>query len=388
MANLDGQVCIITSHYYPESVGGEETFIKQYTEFLRKSAVSFTVVSASSGPGESSLGRMRIRPFSVPLLGFEAYSLLWAGIASLRIVKIHSLRRVAIIHTVETGYAGLAGALAALILRVPFVVHSHTLRSEGLKEIRRSAGDWRTWPYYAFERSIDKLVAERASKAIAVSTEVAFFLNSLGVPISRILIVPSAVDLERYSTLDRSVGRHQLGISDDSFVIGYLGRLAQLKGVEVLVNAYTRFTIKSPRPSLLLLAGDGPLRKELEDEVKERNLRSVRFLGFQSNTPAFLCSLDVFVLPSYLEGSPISLIEAMAAGCPIVASDISAVREAAEDAVMLFPPGDSSKLAELLMEVEVDPNVQSSLSASAKLLSKKYSSSVIMPRILAFYSDP
>lgn len=383
-----GQICIVTSHAYPESIGGEETFIRQYGSFLEEAGIPYVVVSASTFPKGQALEPVHLRPFSIPFLGYELYSLLWALLAGLKIISFNSHARLGIIHSVETGYGGLAAVFAARLLRITFIVHSHGRRSETLRGIRRSIGDRRTWPYYAIERSIDRFVVRRATKAIAVSTEVATFLETLGLPPSRIKIVPSAVEIERYMRPKKPSVRMNLGIRDVSFVIGYLGRLERMKGVEVLIDGFRELVEKSSVQTLLLIAGDGPSREDLLDRVKSLNLRDVRFLGSQSDVIGFLYSLDIFVLPSFYEGSPIVLLEAMAAGCAIIASNILGVKEIAKDSILLFPPGDSGKLAEILLQVAADPELRSKLSVSAKEASYEFSTTSVFPKILAFYADP
>jgi glycosyltransferase involved in cell wall biosynthesis len=383
--NFNGQVCIVTSNYYPLSIGGEETFIGQYSRFLKNKRIPFTVVSASSAPSGSGFEPVYFRPFSVPIFHFEAYSILWTFLATLKIVKIHSIQRIGVVHSIDTGHAGLASVFASRLLRVPLIVHSHGRRSDAWRDILSSTGDWRTWPYWALQRSIDKFVVGRSAYAIAVSSEVVSFLMSLGLPRSRILMVPSAVEIERYQSQDRILLRKKLGVQSDLFTIGYLGRLARLKGLEVLLEAYAKFSKESLRNTLVLIAGDGPIREILETMARERRLEGVKFLGFQRDVAGFLNSLDVFVLPSYAEGSPMALIEAMATGCPIIASDIEGVRELAGDSIILFPAGDYERLAESLQRVASDPDLRKRISTSAKMASHGFSTTSIFPRILALY---
>lgn len=383
-----GQICIVTSHAYPESVGGEETFVRQYSRFLNTTGIAFTVLSSSSGSGNERLSPVYFRPFSVPFLGFEVYSLIWACLAFLRIVKLHSSQRICVIHSVETGYGGLASAFAVGLLRVKLVVHSHTMRSLGLRNIRGSTGDLRTWPYWALERCIDKFVVSRASKTIAVSEEVASFVSSLGVPRSHIVVVPSALDVESYFPHGTTALRDRLGIGKDIFVIGYLGRLAPMKGVEILLRAFMDFMEKSPEKVLVLVAGDGPLRQELEAMVRENHLRGVKFLGSYSDVSSFFESIDVFVFPSFFEGSPIALLEAMAAGCAIIASDIQSVREIAGDSILMFPPGNFRKLSQMLLELRGNPTLRSNLTAASRKNSLSFTTAKAMPRILEVDMDP
>ncbi len=312
------------------------------------------------------------------------HSYLWAVLASLRILQVHSRRRIGVIYSVETGYAGLASVIASRLLRVPLIVHSHGQRSELLRKIRVSMRDWRTFPYWALEKAVDHFVVVRAFRLVAVNDDVSRFLQGLGAQQKRILVAPSAVEPQREVVADDGTPRWRCGLPPHSFVVGYLGRLERQKGVDILLTAFADFQSKSKRPTVLLIVGDGPDRGNILRLVRQGRINGVRFLGYQDEVRTFFSSLDVFVLPSFHEGSPISLLEAMASGCPIIASKLSSVVRVAGDSVIYFPPGDSESLSELLSMLELHPGLRKELAAKGKERSKDFSIDTILPKILDF----
>ena len=130
----------------------------------------------------------------------------------------------------------------------------------------------------------------------------------------------------------------------------FVGRLAAVKGLPVLFEAIAQ--LRQDRPNIILtIAGDGPDRQQLVQRAKELNIEeNVRFLGYQSQSQVreLLAETDVFVMSSFAEGVPVVLMEAMAAGLPVVATRIAGVAELVEDGVsgFLVPPGDATALAE------------------------------------------
>ncbi len=377
-----GQFCLLTSHEYPLGYGGEETFLRQFTEFLRSQGFTYTVISTA--PSRSmSVDPVRLPKFSVPLFGFEVYSFLFIMLAVLKIVKINSKKRIGILYSVETGYAGLAAVLGGIVLGLPIIIHSHTRRGDALKNIRGSKHDWRTWPYWAFERFLDRTVSIRATRAIAVSADVKNYLNNLGVPNGRILVASSAVETARFRVKGEVMKwRRRMGL--EVFVVGYLGRLEKIKGVNVLLDAFVDFSRRSHRPSYLVIAGDGKDRTDFERHVTNEHIPNVLFIGYQNDVPAFLRSINIFAFPSFQEGSPIALLEAMAAGCPIVATRIPGVVEIAEDCAILVPPGVPIAFTNALIRLESDAELREKLAKAAAVKGSNFSTGKIMSEILEF----
>jgi glycosyltransferase involved in cell wall biosynthesis len=163
---------------------------------------------------------------------------------------------------------------------------------------------------------------------------------------SKMKIVHCGIEPERYGHADRSApGKHLI----------FVGRLAPIKGVSVLLDAFAR-TREAHPDGRLTIVGDGELRAQLETRAKALSLgNSVTFTGYLSTeeVAAQLDSADIFVLPSFSEGVPVVLMEAMAARMPVIGPKVAGVEELVEDGVSGFavPPGDADTLGARMVEL-------------------------------------
>lgn len=166
---------------------------------------------------------------------------------------------------------------------------------------------------------------------------------------SKLHIVHCSVNPERYNGAHQQRGQHLL----------FVGRLAGGKGVTVLFEAFEQLLPRFPDLHLTLI-GDGPARLELETEAKQRCLGDVvTFTGYRSQAEVAeaLKEVDMLVLPSFAEGVPVVLMEAMASGLPVVSSRVGGIPELVEDGVsgLLVPPGDTAALADAIGKLLVNP---------------------------------
>jgi glycosyltransferase involved in cell wall biosynthesis len=174
---------------------------------------------------------------------------------------------------------------------------------------------------------------------------------ALGVPPERITVIPRGRDPERLgrpSPERRRQARAALGLGEDDEVAVHAGRHEFAKGLPDLVAAVAELAPRRPRLRVLIAGRSGALTGELERLVAAAGLgERVSLLGHRNDLPEILAAADLFVFPSLYEGMPGAVIEAMALGLPVVASDIPAVREVVEpDASgLLVPPGDPESLA-------------------------------------------
>jgi glycosyltransferase involved in cell wall biosynthesis len=150
----------------------------------------------------------------------------------------------------------------------------------------------------------------------------------------------------------------------------FVGRLAGVKGVPILIDAMSNLVEKHPDLRLRLV-GDGPDRRRLEADVEARGLgKRIEFLGYRSQAEVAeeLARTDVFVLPSFAEGVPVVLMEAMAAQVPVVTTRIAGVPELVEDGVsgLLVPPGDSDAFTAALDALLADPDRRQALGAAGR----------------------
>jgi len=152
-------------------------------------------------------------------------------------------------------------------------------------------------------------------------------LAAEGVPPERIAYVPHAVDVTRFHSNGESFFRHQLNLAQEAMVIGYAGALTRDKGFDQLLGAMSR--LKSVTDLHLLVAGDISEHQEWKEFCNEAGLTQVHFLGQldHQHMPAFMMSLDLFVIPSFTETLPTTLLEALATGTPVMATAVGGISE-------------------------------------------------------------
>jgi len=196
----------------------------------------------------------------------------------------------------------------------------------------------------------------------------------------RIAVIRNGVSLDGVRARSRRPGRGpvpgfaaSVGIPPGAEVVGAIGRLAKQKGFDVLLEAFAQVGRERPG-AFLVIAGEGHERKDLARRVKRLGLEeAVSLPGFVEDMDSFYESLTVFALPSRFEGMPNVVLEAMAAGVPVVATDVSGVGEIVEDGVTgrLVPPEDSERLAGALLDLLGDARERRSLRENALSLVRR-----------------
>jgi len=153
--------------------------------------------------------------------------------------------------------------------------------------------------------------------------------------------------------------------ADGRPVVLTVARLAPQKGLDTLLAAAAtaRWRVRRPEPHLVI-AGTGPLAQALAASARDLGI-TVTFLGWRADIPALLAACAVFVLPSRWEGQPLVVQEALAAGRPIVATDVGGIRELTGDAALLVPSADPAALADAVLRVLDDADLAGELAAAA-----------------------
>jgi len=266
----------------------------------------------------------------------------------------------------------------------PDVVHTHLLRAdlygglaarlEHVPVILSTAyaiGAYRRATLRKMDGVLDALWKRIPTHMLAVSEAVRDDLvRNLRWPASRISVVHTGVGLPERSPDSgvRDALRASWGISRNAPVIMTAARLSYEKGLGTLIDAVPRMLAAVPDMQLII-AGDGPLREELQRRIESYNMtNTVRMLGFCDDVNRIMQAADLFVLPSRMEGMPNALLEAMAAGLPVVASRVGGIPEAVEDGVegLLVSPGNPAELADAVIRIMSSTIVHARMSQAAR----------------------
>jgi glycosyltransferase involved in cell wall biosynthesis len=277
-----------------------------------------------------------------------------------------------IVHT-HTSKAGILGRLAAWLARVPTIIHTphgHVFYGHFGRSLSRMF------------LQMEKLLGRITHHQIALTPEECNDYVNLGVAKSNNLsVIHSGVDLNRFklNAAETNHKRKELSIPPDSLVVGYVGWLIPIKGVTYLVNAMAEVIQRHPN-SLLVLVGKGDEKAEEEIKLKEQveNLGlvdNVRFLGWRPDVNEIMVCFDIFVLPSLNEGMGRVLVEAMAAGLPIVASRVGGIPDLVKDGEngLLVPPANASALAKAISDLLTDKKKQKRMAEAGKKMCRPYS---------------
>ncbi len=183
-------------------------------------------------------------------------------------------------------------------------------------------------------------------------------------PSDRVEVITNGVDLSRFKpTADNRAMRAALGIPSDAFVIGSVGSLREVKNPGFLVRAFAEFS-RHANNSFLLIVGDGPLRSELEALGRELGVsRRILFRGWQTNVRDHVVAMDLFVQPSFKEGSPTAVLEALACGVPVIATRSSGCVELQERTglPLLVDGQDDTALVEQMIGLHTDARQRAAL---------------------------
>ena len=265
--------------------------------------------------------------------------------ALLGLVRLMRAWRPAIVHT-HTAKAGVLGRLAARAARVPTVVHTfhgHVLRG------------YFSPPKEKLFRGLEAFLARAADALVAVSESVKRDLVELRVaPAPKIRVIPLGLELGALAgTLPRGTLRREVLIPDDAPLVGIVGRLVAIKDVPSFLNAARR--VRERRPDArFAVVGDGEERAALEQQTTSLGLAgAVHFFGWRRDLAAVYGDLDVVVNASLNEGTPVALIEALAAARPVVATAVGGTPDLVgrDERGLLVPPGEPEALAAAVVAV-------------------------------------
>ena len=303
-----------------------------------------------------------VQPWVIPQLGREINPLKdW-----MTLIKLYRLFREQhphIVHT-HTAKAGTVGRLAARLAGVPIVVHTfhgHVFHSY--------FGPVKTRLFISVERTLARLTDRIVTISPAQYHDIAHTYR-IASP-DRVLTIPLGLELRPFSTAKQDYPGHfrsTLGVSSDSALVGFVGRLTGVKNPSLFIEAARRVVPQIPHARFVFV-GDGELRPALERQVSAWGLtQQVLFAGWRANMPAVYADLDLLALTSLNEGTPVTIIEALAAGIPVVATAVGGVPDvvASQEMALLVPSGDAGALARTIIQLLCAPERAHALALSGQ----------------------
>ena len=294
--------------------------------------------------------------------------------AFMRVAEMMRRENINVVHTHNTD-ALLTGALAARMAGVRTVVHTDHAR--------------------AFPDRLRYMVAEHLAshavyRVVGVSEHTTRNLaNYIRIPRRKLVTIPNGVDGSAYRALpDGADARASLGLGMHQRVIGTGARLTPQKALHVLIEAVARVSEHVP-DVVLIIAGEGPEEAALREAADRHGIGgSVRFVGYWRDVPRLLAALDVYALSSVWEGLPMAVLEALAAGCPVVSTDVGGVSTALqhEKTGLLVPVGDVTALEAALERALTDQVLRNTIvSAGKRAFEEHFSARAMTERYEALY---
>jgi glycosyltransferase involved in cell wall biosynthesis len=342
-----------------------------------------TLVAGTTAPHEGDMldfaRQHAVEPVIVPSLGREISPL--DDLLSLaRMVRLVRTIRPDVVHT-HMAKAGTIGRLAAHLCGVPLIVHTyhgHVFHSY--------FGARKTAAIITIERVLGMLT----DRIITVGNDQRDEIAGYGIaPRSKLVAIPLGLELDQFLKPERGLFRRSLGLEADAPLVGIVARLVPIKAHELFFEAAASVRQRVPQAQFIVI-GDGERRAELEALVEGLGLRpSVRFVGWRSDMPHVYADLDVVALTSRNEGSPVALIEALAAARPVVSTAVGGVPEVVihGQTGLTVPARDAPRLAEAIVELLQNPDLAARLGqAGRRHVYPRYDSSRLIDDVRDLYT--
>lgn len=346
------------------NVGGPARHVMILNTGLAQRGMTTLLVHGSLNRGENALaGTPDEERLAVEYVAALGRSLSFFQDLRAFLQLLRSMRRFQpdVVHT-HTAKAGALGRAAAALYNMPrrrprrcSVVH--TFHGHVFSGYFGPTGS-------AAARFVERLLARTADAIVVISERqrVDIVERYRIAPSTKVRVIPLGLRLESLLALEPDAPslRQDLSIPPDAIVFGFMGRFAPIKSLATLIEAFAGVAAKVPRAHLLLV-GDGETRGSVEAQAMRSYAASrIHFLGWQTDLPRVLATMDVGVLTSRNEGTPVALIETLAAGRPVVATNVGGVADVVDDGEtgLLVSAEDTEAFAAAMLRVAQDSHLR------------------------------
>lgn len=361
------------------NIGGPAIHVVLLSAGLDRARFESLLVSGSENPGEGSMLDYAlshgVQPAIIPEIVGE-FSLGPRELKALvRLYRLMRRERPQVVHT-HTAKAGFVGRLAARLACVPVVVHTfHGHVLHGYYGPRKTQ----------LLRRMERALAGLSDCLITVSEQVKRDLVTYGVAAADyIRVISLGLELDPFLKSDRYHGafRRELQLKGLERLVGIVGRIFPIKNHHLFLDAAALVAREDPAARFVIV-GDGILRPELERHAREIGIADrVIFTGWRRDLPDIYADLHVLTVTSNNEGTPVSAIEAMAAGCPVVATRVGGLPDLISEGKTgyLVPPGNASAVATTVLRVLHQPEMARCMGETARQVARERFSA---PRLIS-----
>ena len=291
------------------------------------------------------------------------------------LIKIIKDNKINILHL--HGYGSTTfGRIAAILIGIPCIVHEHMF-DKGI-------------PFY--QKWMDCFLGRITNHAIAVSESVKDFLvDYRAIPAKNVRVIYNGVPLEifREGNAIMKDWKSSLNIPESHKLVAVIGRLHPIKGHRYFLEAAKQILSKY-KDVTFLVVGDGDLLSALQEQSRNLGITAnVIFMGYCDDVPSLLHEIDIEVISSLSEGVPLTLFEAITAGCAVIASDVGGLGEVIKDGEsgFLVPSKNPKALAERILLLLNDKTLLHTIKSRAKEVSHKYNISNTVQKLEEYYED-
>jgi glycosyltransferase involved in cell wall biosynthesis len=349
--------------------GGAEQALVNLATGLSRERFSPVVYSLKSRPKNDLLVR-RLEEAAIPVHFLDAHSQWQFFSAVSRLAELFRQQQPQVVQSFLF-HANVVGTMAARKANVPRVV-------TGIR-----VADPNPW-----RQRVERWLTPQMDKIVCVSQGVAdYCAGKFSFPAEKLVVIPNGVDLSRFENV-QPADLTALGLPPGRRAILYVGRLVQQKGLDWLLGEVIPMAFQDLPQYDLLLVGDGPQRQELEALAEKQGINHrVHFAEWLPDVPQILAASDALILPSRWEGMPNVVLEAMAAGKPVVATQAEGVLELLGEAAALqsCPTGDAMGFAERIVRVANDTSLAAELGARNRRQAAEFSLKEMISSYEALY---
>jgi glycosyltransferase involved in cell wall biosynthesis len=292
------------------------------------------------------------------------------------LIKVIKEEKIELVHSHGYGSDNF-GRIAGALLKIPTIIHAHDENSN--------------YPWY--QNLADLLLKGVTYGAIAISESVKkSCVVKRRISLDKLSVMRNGILLKNFVPVKQEIiqqEKEQLGIKPCFKVVGTVARLREEKGIKYLIESVPEILEVFPN-TIFLIAGDGPLREELQDlSIRYGVQKKVIFAGFCQNIRVILSLIDIFVASSLTEGLGLGILEAMAMGKPIIATNVGGIKEILKDKETgyLVPAKNSKALADKVIHLISDENEARRLVINSRKESQKYDIGLYIQKLEKYYFE-